>query len=93
MADLTLAWIGCGLVIVGFLFSLSGVWLESRAFLPYDAGRWTDWIRDAARCMFAALPRLPGRNPPGVRFQALGSALTYLGLIVLLAFLWLATGR
>jgi hypothetical protein len=93
MPDLTVALIGLGLVIVGFLLSLSGVWLESRALLPYDAGTWTDWIRDAARGMFAALPRLLGYNRLGVRLQALASALTYLGLIALLAFLWLATER
>jgi hypothetical protein len=93
MADLTLAFIGLGLVIVGFLLSLSGVWLESRALLPYDAGSWTDWIRDAASGMFATLPRLLGCNRLGVRLQALASALTYLGLIALLAFLWLAAER
>lgn len=85
--DLTLVWIGLALMISGFLVNLYGVWLQSRALLPYDAGSWTDWIGQAVKGMFTALPKALGNYPIGVKIQAFGSALTYLGVVFMLVFL------
>lgn len=83
----TLVWIGLALIVGGFLVSLYGVWLEVRGLLPYDAGSWTDWVREAVRGMFTALPKALGQHSIGIRLQALGSALTYAGAVFLLLFL------
>jgi hypothetical protein len=86
--DLTLVWVGLALMIGGFLVNLYGVWLQRQGLLPYDAGSWTDWIGQAVKGMFTALPKALGNYPTGVKIQAFGSALTYLGVIFLFVFLW-----
>jgi hypothetical protein len=85
--DLTLVWLGLGLMIGGFLVNLYGVWLQRRGLTPDEAGGWMDWVGKAINGMFTALPKALGNHPIGVKIQAFGSALTYLGVIFLLAFL------
>jgi hypothetical protein len=91
--DLTLVWVGITLVIGGFLVNLLGVWFQRKGLFPYDAGSWTNWIEEAVKGMFTALPKALGSYGFGVKIQAFGSVLTYLGVAFLLVFLWGQTDR
>jgi hypothetical protein len=86
--DQTLLWVGLTLVIGGFLVNLLGVWFVQKGLLPYDAGSWTDWVGEALTRMFTALPKAIGSYGWGIKIQAFGSALTYVGVAFLLVFLW-----
>lgn len=91
--DLTLVWVGLTLMIGGFLVNLLGVWFQRKGLFPYDAGSWTDWVGQAVKGMFTAVPKALGNYGFGVKIQAFGSVLTYLGVAFLIVFLWQVTDR
>ena len=85
--DLTLAIIGFLLIALGFALNFIGVWLQRRGRKAEEKGTWIDWIGEAIRGMFTAWKRALGNYSMGVKVQALGSALSFLGLVFVLVFL------
>jgi hypothetical protein len=91
--DLTLLWVGIGLIVVGFFVGLIGLYIqkgepgtdvEADATLP-------DMIAKALKQLFTSVRKM-FTGSVGDRVQAFGSVLAWAGVVVFIVWIFQAVG-